>query len=209
VLLAGVQAPGADGQVADRGSSDSRASGREDGAREPPKRDTPLTGRALVTGATGFVGGRLASAPAGAGWDVRCMVRDRPGARGGGDRARASRRRRAARRDAGGRGRRRRRRLSPDPLDGTGRRRRLRRERERSRRGVGANGAGRGRRQGGVPRQAPRSPGVEAPAQPPRDRRRARRAWAAVDLLPRRDGGRSDERVVPDAAQPGAAVAGR
>src|SRR4051794_34055198 len=36
-----------------------------------------MAGRALVTGATGFVGGRLVSALVDAGWEVRGMVRDR------------------------------------------------------------------------------------------------------------------------------------
>ena len=37
--------------------------------------------RALVAGATGFIGGRLAQALADAGWTVRCLVRDRSRAR--------------------------------------------------------------------------------------------------------------------------------
>ncbi|MGA9875600.1 MAG: NmrA family NAD(P)-binding protein [Solirubrobacteraceae bacterium] len=40
-----------------------------------------MTGRALVTGATGFIGGRLVAALAQEGWEVRCMVRDRDGVR--------------------------------------------------------------------------------------------------------------------------------
>jgi uncharacterized protein YbjT (DUF2867 family) len=36
-----------------------------------------VTGRALVTGATGFIGGRLAGELADRGWEVRCLARDR------------------------------------------------------------------------------------------------------------------------------------
>ncbi len=43
--------------------------------------------RALVTGATGFVGGRLAGALSDRGWTVRCLVRDRSGASGLADRS--------------------------------------------------------------------------------------------------------------------------
>ena len=40
-----------------------------------------MVGTALVTGATGFIGGRLAAVLVEAGWEVRGMVRDRAGAR--------------------------------------------------------------------------------------------------------------------------------
>src|SRR5206468_8482019 len=47
--------------------------------RRPPYRD--MTERVLVTGATGFIGGRLAARLASSAREVRCLVRDRGGTR--------------------------------------------------------------------------------------------------------------------------------
>jgi uncharacterized protein YbjT (DUF2867 family) len=46
-----------------------------------PCRPPARSRRALVTGATGFIGARLAAALAATGWTVRCLVRDRSRAR--------------------------------------------------------------------------------------------------------------------------------
>src|SRR6478609_5547238 len=50
------------------------------------REDRSVARRALVTGATGFVGRRLATALADRGWAVRCLVRDRSRAQGLADR---------------------------------------------------------------------------------------------------------------------------
>ena len=123
--------------------------------------------RALVTGATGFVGGRLASALADRDWEVRCLVRDRSRARELADRGfepheqTCSIRRRftvPARRRGG---------LLPDPLDGPRGGGRLRGARTAKRPKLRRDGETRGSRPGRLPRGPRRPPAVEAPAQPP------------------------------------------
>ena len=176
-----------------------RAQSRSTGlcaARGPvslPDRD--MTGRVLVTGATGFIGARLATALASSRWDVRCLVRDR-----GGSRARALDRegldlhegdvlRPETLRGAGqgvdvayylihsmGRG---------GPKDFAARERAAaagfaRMARARDRRVVYLGGLG----------DLPQS---HAPAQPARDRACAPAARPPADLLPCRNGGRTAE----------------
>ena len=158
--------------------------------------------RALVTGATGFVGGRLAAALADRGWAVRCLVRDRSRAQGLADRgfelheadvldARGAARGRRGRRD----------RLLPDSRDGArDRPGRVRGTRAAGRAELRRDGEAGGSRPGRLPGRAGRPPGVGAPAQPPPDRRDPLRTGAPTHLLPGRDDRRGGERVLPHAA---------
>ena len=66
----------------------------------------------------------------------------------------------------------------------------------------------RGCRSRDLPRRPRRRAGLQAPAQPRRDRAHPRRAWPAADVLPRRHGGRARQRVLPDTAPPRRAAAG-
>ena len=154
--------------------------------------------RALVTGATGFVGSRLAEALAARGYEVRCLVRD----------ARRSKhlREKGFELHEGDL-------LSAETLEGAGRgvdaayylvhlmgeaaratspsrnsaaREPLRRWRK------GKSGAGR------VSRGPRRWAEDRAPAQPARDGADSRRPGAAADLLSCGDGRRGRQRVLPD-----------
>ena len=163
--------------------------------------------RALVTGATGFVGGRLAAALADRGWAVRCLVRDRSRAQGLADRGFELH--------------------EADVLDAQA----LRGAGEgveiayylihamgRGTPGAGSRSAS-GRARGTSPRwrSARESPGTStwagwaiargrAPAQPPPDRRDPLRAGPPAHLLPGRDDRRGGKRVLPHAALPRAAA---
>ena len=129
--------------------------------------------RALVTGATGFVGGRLAAALADRGWAVRCLVRDRSRAQGLAARGFELHEADVLDPEAlRGAGRGRRGGLLPDPLDGPRSARGDFEERERHRRRetfaemAKREGVGRVVYLGGLGDR----PAVEAPAQPPADR---------------------------------------
>ena len=165
--------------------------------------------KALVTGATGFVGGRLAQRLSDAGVEVRAMVRDAGAGRSSGrGRARAARGRRHQARDDARRRRGHRHRLLPGARDGARGRRRLRGAGEALRLGIRAHGPRRGRRARDLPGRAGRAARLEAPPQPPPDGRRPARGGPAAHVLPRRDGRGRRERVVQDAPLPRAAAAG-
>ena len=143
--------------------------------------------RILLTGATGYVGGRLLAALERRGVPVRCFVR-RPealrGRAGALDRDRRGRRSRRPGRGPSPRGDRRR--LLPDPLDG---RRGLRRARPGGRADLRRGRARGGRAADHLPRRARSERGqpLGAPAQPPGDGRdpaavgRSRRGAARLD----------------------------
>ena len=145
--------------------------------------------RALITGATGFVGGRLAAALAATDLETRCLVRNRRRgealSRAGhavheGDVLDAE-----SLRGAG------------DGIDvayylihsmGRGGADSDFAERERrAARNFARAGVRRGRRARRLPRGPRRRPGLEASAEPARDRRGARHRGPAADVLPRRD----------------------
>ena len=61
--------------------AEGRAAGRCARAEAVVRRDRDMSARVLVTGATGFIGARLAARLASSAREVRCLVRDRGGTR--------------------------------------------------------------------------------------------------------------------------------
>ena len=165
--------------------------------------------RALVTGATGFVGGRLAAALSERGADVRALVRDKQSRlrisrtpASSSTRVTCSTRQPARRRR--GRGHR----LLPRPLDGP-----RRRPARASPSGSGARprtspGWRARRASSGSCISAGSATSAPSTCEPRRDRGGAGRARPAARVLPRRDGDRRGQRVVQDGPLPGGAAAG-